>query len=124
MNPNEKPVPPLAIPTFFNLSKIHDSLITVYKEQEYIFYQSKPLNFNIDQFRGRKSIEPVYRNTNGCYITPRENYRQNRIYFGEAPFYFEGFYLIHKHHVGCSAQNHRQQQRLLGDKVYNFDSNN
>ena len=74
---------------FFNLPKNHDSLIAVYQEQEYIFYQSKPLNFDISQFRGRKDIEPVYRNTNGCYITPRENYRQNRIYFGETPFYYK-----------------------------------
>jgi len=75
--------------TFFNLPKNHDSLIAVYQEQEYIFYRSKPLNFDIDQFRGRKDIESVYRNTNGCYITPRGNYRQNRIYFGEAPFYYK-----------------------------------
>ncbi len=75
--------------TFFDLPKKHDSLMAVYQEQEYIFYQNKPLNFDINQFRGRKDIEPVYRNTNGCYITPRENYRQNRIYFGETPFYYE-----------------------------------
>ena len=77
------------VENFLNLPKNHDSLIAVYQEQEYIFYQSKPLNFDIDQFKGRKDIEPVYRNTNGCYITPLENYRQNRIYFGKTPFYYE-----------------------------------
>ena len=75
--------------TFFNLPNTHDSLISVFKEQEYIFFQSKPLNFDIVKFKGRKEIEPVFRNTNGCYITPRGNYRQNRIYFGENPFYYE-----------------------------------
>ena len=75
--------------TFFNRSENCDSLITVFKEQEYIFYQGLPLNFDIDQFRGRKQIEPVFRNTNGCYITPRENYRQNRKYFGCHPHYYE-----------------------------------
>ena len=79
----------LMLETFFNRLKNHDSLIAVYKEQEYIFFQSTPLNFDADQFRGRKNIEPVYRNTNGCYITPRENYRRNHIYFGETPFYYE-----------------------------------
>jgi CMP-N-acetylneuraminic acid synthetase len=75
--------------TFFNLPQNYDSLIAVCKEQEYIFYQNEPLNFDTDQFKGRKDIEPVFRNTNGCYITPRENYRQNRIYFGKTPFYYE-----------------------------------
>jgi CMP-N-acetylneuraminic acid synthetase len=75
--------------TFFNLSKNHDSLITVYKEREYIFYKDVPLNFDIDQYKGRKEIEPVYRNTNGCYITPRENYRHNRKYFGRSPHYYQ-----------------------------------
>ncbi|MEK9627554.1 MAG: hypothetical protein VW455_00885 [Nitrospinota bacterium] len=75
--------------TFFDLPNDHDSLITVFKEQEYIIFQNKPLNFDVGKFKGRKEIEPVYRNTNGCYITPRENYRQNRIYFGEKPFYYE-----------------------------------
>jgi CMP-N-acetylneuraminic acid synthetase len=75
--------------SFFNLPPNHDSLIAVYKEQEYVFFQNSPLNFEVDQFKGRKEIEPIYRNTNGCYITPRENYRQKRKYFGKAPFYCE-----------------------------------
>ena len=74
---------------FFDLPKDYDSLITVYKENEYIFYQGTPLNFDIDQYRGRKDIEPIYRNTNGCYITPRESYHQGRKYFGVLPYYFE-----------------------------------
>ena len=74
---------------FFNLPKDYDSLITVYKEQEYIFYKDVPLNFNIDQYKGRKEIEAVYRNTNGCYITLRESYRHNRKYFGCKPYFYE-----------------------------------
>ena len=79
----------LMLEAFFNRLKNHDSLIAVYKEQEYIFFQSKPLNFDIDQYKGRKEIEPVYRNTNGWYITPRESYRQDRKYFGRSPHYYE-----------------------------------
>ena len=75
--------------SFAGLPKGHDSLITVYKEAEYIFFQNAPLNFDIDKYKGRKEIEPVYRNTNGCYITPKESYRQNRKYFGRAPYYYE-----------------------------------
>lgn len=74
---------------FADLPKGYDSLITVYKEAEYIFFQNAPLNFDIDQYKGRKEIDPVYRITNGCYITPKESYRQNRKYFGRAPYYYE-----------------------------------
>jgi CMP-N-acetylneuraminic acid synthetase len=77
------------IESFFNLPENHDSLIAVYKEQEYIFFKNSLLNFEVDEFKGRKEIEPVYRNTNGCYITPRKNYQQKRKYFGENPFYYE-----------------------------------
>lgn len=74
---------------FFNLPQDYDSLITVYKEQEYMFYQGTPLNFDVDQFKGRKDIQPLYRNTNGCYINSRENYRQGYKYFGQSPHYYE-----------------------------------
>ncbi|MCH8157060.1 MAG: hypothetical protein IID18_04790 [Nitrospinae bacterium] len=47
------------------------------------------MNFDIDQYKSRKEIDPVYRITNGCYITPKESYRQNRKYFGHAPYYYE-----------------------------------
>ena len=75
--------------TFFGLPEKYDSLISVYKEQEYILYKETPLNFNIDQYKIRKEIEPVYRVTNGCYITPKENYRQNLKYFGRSLYYYE-----------------------------------
>ena len=75
--------------TYSELPQKYDSLMTVYKEQEYIFYQDAPLNFDVDQYKFRREIDPVYRVTNGCFITPRENYRQGRKYFGVSPYYFE-----------------------------------
>tara|TARA_Y100001960_G_C14759135_1_gene872983 strand:+ start:669 stop:1328 length:660 start_codon:yes stop_codon:yes gene_type:complete len=75
--------------TFFELPENFDSLITVFKEQEYIFFQDAPLNFNIEKFKGRKDIEPVYRNTNGCYITHKKNYLSTQKYFGHSPYYYE-----------------------------------
>lgn len=74
---------------FLNLTSDHDSLITVYQESEYFFYQDIPLNFDIDQFKRRKDIEPVLRSTNGCYITPRKSYHENRKYFGYSPYYHQ-----------------------------------
>lgn len=74
---------------FFNLPEENDSLIVVYKENEYFFFRDKPLNFDVDAYQSRKMLDPVYRITNGCYITPRESYLQGRKYFGRAPYYYE-----------------------------------
>jgi CMP-N-acetylneuraminic acid synthetase len=74
---------------FFSLDRSHDSLIAVSKEQEYICFQNKPLNFDINDYKSRASLKPVYRITNGCYISQKETYHQNRKYFGQSPFYFE-----------------------------------
>ncbi|MBT5631632.1 MAG: hypothetical protein HOJ13_02785 [Nitrospina sp.] len=79
----------LMLEKFFSLSKGYDSLVTVYKEPEYFFFNGKTLNFDINNYKVRKEIDPVYRITNGCYITPRESYRQNRKYFGQSPFLYE-----------------------------------
>ena len=73
---------------FFNLPDGYDSLMTVYKEGEYIFFKDKPLNFDINIYESRKMLEPVYRVTNGCYITPKESYLKNRKYFGVSPYYY------------------------------------
>ena len=75
--------------TFFTLPKNYDSLIAVYKEQEYIFFQNAPLNFDIDQYAVRNELNPVYRITNGCYIAHKESYHQNRKFFGHSPYYYE-----------------------------------
>jgi CMP-N-acetylneuraminic acid synthetase len=74
---------------FYNLPGKHDSLITVYKESEYIFYQGQPLNFDIKVHMSRKKLEPVYRVTNGCYIAPKESYFQDQKYFGQSPYFYE-----------------------------------
>ena len=75
--------------TFFGLPDEYDSLLTMYKEREYIFFKDQPLNFDVNNYKPRKLLEPVYRMTNGCYITPKESYLRNRKYFGESPYYYE-----------------------------------
>ncbi len=74
---------------FFDLPGGYDSLMAVYKESEYVFYQDQPLNFDVDDYKSRKLLEPVYRVTNGCYVTPKKSYLHNRKYFGESPYYYE-----------------------------------
>jgi CMP-N-acetylneuraminic acid synthetase len=74
---------------FYSLQGKHDSLITVYKESEYIYYQGQPLNFDVNVYMSRKKLEPVYRVTNGCQITPRESYFKNQKYLGQSPYFYE-----------------------------------
>jgi len=74
---------------FFNMPKGKDSLIAVHREQEYVFFRDKPLNFDFASFQVRKAIEPVYRMTNGCFITSIESFKKNLKYFGEFPYYYE-----------------------------------
>ena len=73
---------------FFELSGGYDSLMTVYRESEYIFFKDEPLNFDVSAYEPRKMLEPVYRVTNGCYISPKDSYLQNRNYFGASPYYY------------------------------------
>ena len=74
---------------FFKLTNEHDSLISVFREEEYLFYKNKPLNFDIKDFRGRKFIEPAFRVTNGCYICKRDSFLNKRKFFGEKPYFYE-----------------------------------
>jgi CMP-N-acetylneuraminic acid synthetase len=74
---------------FFNLPNQHDSLITVYKEEEYIYFRNTPLNFNVDKFKARGEIDPIYRVTNGCYITPKKSYLENQKFFGNSAYFYE-----------------------------------
>ena len=48
-----------------------ESLVTVEKKKEYIFYNNKQLNFE-NIFKSRVEIEPVYIMTNSCYIIKKE----------------------------------------------------
>ena len=74
---------------FFDLPEDQDSIITVFKEQEYIFFENKTLNFDLPAMQSRNAIEPVYRMTNGCFISHKESYKKHRRYFGQFPYYYE-----------------------------------
>ena len=72
---------------FSNLTD-HDSLVSVKKLKEYIFFQNEKMNFS-EQFISRRDIEPVYQVTNGCYITRKENILDKQVLFGDKEFLYE-----------------------------------
>ena len=74
---------------FRRLPKKYDSLISVFRLQEMMIYENKPLNFDMVKECWRSAIEPVYRITNGCSIARRETCLEYGNHFGMKPFLFE-----------------------------------
>lgn len=72
---------------FLNLTD-NDSLVSVKKLKEYIFYQNEKMNFS-EEFISRRDIEPVYQVTNGCFIICKENILKNKTLFGKRDFLYE-----------------------------------
>lgn len=69
--------------------KIYDSLVSVFRLSEYVFFKNNALNFEMTHLIERQLIEPVYRITNGCFIAGKEIYLKYSNYFGIKPFLYE-----------------------------------
>ncbi|WP_324172638.1 cytidylyltransferase domain-containing protein [Sulfurimonas sp.] len=54
-----------------------NSLVSVEIKKEYVFYKNKKLNFK-DNFISRKSIDPIYIVTNGCFIINKNILQENK----------------------------------------------
>ncbi len=74
---------------FLKLDNRYDSLISVFKLQEFIIFDNKALNFVMTKVTERKTITPVYKITNGCFIARKGIYRKYKNYFGIKPFLYE-----------------------------------
>jgi CMP-N-acetylneuraminic acid synthetase len=96
VNPTTPFIGPLkykeVIDTFFlNLGK-YDSLITVNKRKDFVYYNNKKINFD-NHTDGRDCLEPIYIATNGIYITSKENILNGKGLIGEKPFFYNLNYL-------------------------------
>lgn len=77
------------IKKFFSLdANKYDSIITVFKMEEYIIYKNAPLNFDINISESRETLEPVYKITNGCSMARKEICLKYKKDFGMHPFLF------------------------------------
>lgn len=74
---------------FLKLNGKYDSLISVFRFQEFMIFKNKALNFTMTKVTERKTIEPVYRITNGCFIARNDVYLRYKNYFGAYPFLYE-----------------------------------
>ncbi len=68
-------------------SKKLNSLISVEKKNEYIFFEEKKFNFN-DNFTPRENVKPIYIATNGCYIFNRDFAVNNEKFLSSNPSLF------------------------------------
>lgn len=65
-----------------------NSLVSVEKKKEYIFFNNKKLNFQ-DNFISRSDIEPIYIMTNGCSIIKKNIALENSNLISLNPSFFE-----------------------------------
>jgi len=65
-----------------------NSLISVEKKKEYFFYNKDKLNFS-DNFVSREKVEPVYIDTNGCYIIKKDLALDRQNILSSNPSFFE-----------------------------------
>ena len=69
-------------------SKKLNSLISVEKKKEYIFFDEEKFNFN-DNFTPRENVKPIYISTNGCYIFNRDLALDHQKFLSNNPSLFE-----------------------------------
>jgi CMP-N-acetylneuraminic acid synthetase len=60
----------------------YDSVFGVQEIKSHIWFEGKPLNYNLGNLTPTQSIRPIYRETNGLYIFKREGFlsSQSRIH--------------------------------------------
>ena len=69
-------------------SKKLNSLISVEKKKEYIFFDEEKFNFT-DNFTTRENVKPIYIATNGCYIFNRDLALDHQKFLSSNPNLFE-----------------------------------
>ena len=69
-------------------SKKLNSLISVEKKKEYIFFDEEKFNFT-DNFTPRENVKPIYIATNGCYIFNRDLALDHQKFLSNNPSLFE-----------------------------------
>jgi CMP-N-acetylneuraminic acid synthetase len=75
---------------FYKSSKFHkDGIVTTEMLKEYFFEENKPLNNFVSKakFISRNKLKPIYKVTNGLYLSPNEIFLKG-VPFGESPIYY------------------------------------
>lgn len=68
------------------ISKEYDSAFCAVKIQDYLWQDGKPLNFDAQNLPRSQDIKPIYRETSGIYVIPKEMFTSLRRRVGNRPY--------------------------------------
>ena len=64
----------------------YDSAFCAVKIQDYLWSDGQPLNFDASNLPRSQDLKPIFRETSGIYVIPREMYKRLGRRIGEKPF--------------------------------------
>ncbi len=64
----------------------YDSAFCAIKIQDYLWKDGKPLNFDSTNLPRSQDLPPIYRETSGIYVIPKDMYRRLHTRIGKKPF--------------------------------------
>lgn len=64
----------------------YDSAFCAVKIQDYLWYEGKPMNFDATNLPRSQDINPIFRETSGVYVIPKEMYKKYGRRVGEHPY--------------------------------------
>lgn len=71
------------------ISGKYDSAFTAAKVQDFLWENSKPLNFNPKEIARTQDLPVIYKESVGCYVFTKESYEKTRRRIGVNPFICE-----------------------------------
>ena len=70
--------------------KVYDSLVSVNKLYEYIWFKGKPLNYTGDKNHTySQELTPIIRINNACYMARKDLMLEREYFLGEKPYMFD-----------------------------------
>lgn len=79
----------MALKSYFNKGGLNDSLVSVRRIQNFIFEDSRALNFTPGKWARTQDLVPYYEITNACFICSGYNYVKYGARLGDTPKLFE-----------------------------------
>lgn len=64
----------------------YDSAFCAVKIQDYLWFEGKPMNFDATNLPRSQDIKPIFRETSGVYVIPKEMYKKYGRRVGEHPY--------------------------------------
>jgi len=70
----------------------YDSAFCASKIQDFIWYERKPLNFNVENIPRSQDLSPIYKETSGIYVFTKKTFETYKRRVGISPFICEVSY--------------------------------